>query len=58
MNTELVREEIEDLTRQIKASSEALRLLKKKRKNLENYLNPKLRENPEPEGEVNDDEQA
>jgi prefoldin subunit 5 len=43
MNPELVREEIEDLTRQIKAAAEALRLLKRRRRNLEQYLNPKLR---------------
>lgn len=43
MNPEIVREELDDLERQIKETAEALRLLKKQRKSLENFLNPKQR---------------
>ena len=41
MKPELVRQEIEELTCKIKEAAEAVRVLKKKRKHLENYLNPR-----------------
>jgi len=44
MNSELVQEEIEELTREIKVAADALRLLKKRRRLLEAYLNPGQRE--------------
>ena len=50
MNPELVRDEIEELGRQIKRAADALRLLKKGRRYLEAYLSPVPREKPAKDG--------